>query len=317
MNGISELKESTTWRLAAVLLLALPTAGCSDSAAPPPPPGDLSDSWILFSGLSVANGATGLKVHAILPDGRGLRVVTSGGPVGSGGPAGWQAMNPSWSRDGNQIAYVTQPATFETWVMRTDQSESHKISDVSICATPLSLSWSPTGDRIIGNCSGQPSTTHQYVITVADGTNYSLDQLWGRLANSPDWSPIDDRILYVTGFPFGGPNDIHVANLDGSGDALVLAGATGPKWSPDATRIAFMRNYAIFVANADGSGAKQVSFPPSSFDDSSPAWSHDGTQIVFTRSSSVPTYVLHVINADGGGDTRITPDSLWASGASW
>ena len=306
--GISELKKSTTEWLAVVLLLALPTAGCSDSAAPDPPPGELSDSWILFQGLS---DATGLKVYAILPDGRGLRVVNSGGPVG------WQAMNPSWSRDGKQIAYVTQPATFETWVMRTDQSESHKIADISICATPLASSWSPTGDRIVADCTNPPRPSHQYVITVADGTNYSLDQQWGRLAMNADWSPIDDRILYVTGFSFGGPNDIHVANLDGSGDALVLAGATGPKWSPDATRIAFMRNYAIFVANADGSGAKQVSFPPSSFDDSSPSWSHDGTQIVFTRSNSVPTRVLHVISADGSGDKKITPDSLWASGASW
>src|SRR5258707_670177 len=104
MKGISKLRKSTMLRLAATLPLALLIAGCSDSAAPPPP-GELSDSWILFNGLSAT---TGLKVYAVLPDARGLRVVTSGGAVG------WQAMSPSWSRDGKQIAYVAQPSTFET-----------------------------------------------------------------------------------------------------------------------------------------------------------------------------------------------------------
>jgi Tol biopolymer transport system component len=308
---VSELKKSTPRWLAAALLLTLFAGGCSDSNAPPPLPGELSDSWILFN-VSRSNG---LAIFAILPDGRGLRLVTSGTAVG-----GWQAFNPSWSRDGNQIAYVTQPSTFQTWVMRTDQSETHQIATSAICSPPLiSMSWSPTGDRIIGDCSTAPYPRHQYVINVADGTNYSLDQRWGRTAGSADWSPIDDRILYVTGGA-----DIHVANLDGSGDALVLSAAFVPKWSPDATRIAFVRKsatgnaaYAIFVANADGSGAKQVSFPADSFYDSGPSWSHDGKQIVFTREGSAPSHALHVINADGSGEKKITPDSLSANGASW
>ena len=310
MNGIRQLKKSTPRWLAALLLM-LPAAGCSDSTSPPTPLEPLSDRWILFDALSAAS--TGLAVYAVLPDGSGLRLVTSGTLAG-----GWQAFNPLWSRDGNQIAYVTQPSDFQTWVMRTDQSETHQIANSSICAPPLvSMSWSPTGDRIIGDCSTVPHPSHQYVINVADGTNYSLDQRWGRLAGSPDWSPIDDRILYVAS------GDTHVANLDGSGDALVLSAATTPKWSPDASRIAFTRSpstsnaYAVFVANADGSGAKQVSFPPDSSNDFSPSWSHDGTQIAFTRQSPKPMYALHVINADGGGDKKITPDSLSSGGPSW
>jgi Tol biopolymer transport system component len=147
-----------------------------------------------------------------------------------------------------------------------------------------------------------------------------LTERWGRNPVNPDWSPIEDRILYVSS-----GTDIHVANLDGSGDGLVLPQAVGPKWSPDGTRIVFMRKaangiggWAIWVSKADGSDARQLTVPAGSDDHVNPAWSHDGKGIVFGRSPAYPGVPsLHIMNADGTANRKISPDSLPSTRADW
>jgi Tol biopolymer transport system component len=90
-------------------------------------------------------------------------------------------------------------------------------------------------------------------------------------------------------------------------------------WSPDGNSIAFVRpaldqSRVILVANADGTGERQLTFPPNhTFNDLSPAWSPDGTQLVFVRYQvALPDFKfhLHVINTDGTGLKSITPDTL-------
>lgn len=284
------------------LILGVGFAGCSDSTGP----GSLSDHWILFTGQSALEPGNPV-IYAIRPDGTGLRKVTSGLGV---------ALYPRWSRDGNQIAYVTNGSdqTSQVWVMKRDESNAHLISAPSCPNALTKLSWSPGGDRIVADCY----LTDEYVIDLADKTTYSLADRLGRVANDPDWSPSADKFLYSSG------SSTYVANLDGSGVSLFGSPAAEAAWSPDGKRVAFISNGgqppSLFVANADGSGAKQLTFPPNFFfTDQWPAWSHDGTQIVYARGDGTnrTAWALHVIRADGSGDTVITPDTLWATKADW
>jgi Tol biopolymer transport system component len=279
-------------------MLGFGLAGCSDSTAPAL--GPLSDTSILFTGLSLSTTPLN-KIYAVLPDGTGFRMLTTGPE---------ESIHPRWSRDGEKIAYVVnRNSSVEVWVMRKDQTDAHSVATGIGCGTTLVvLSWSPTGDRIVADCRGG----NQLVINVATAAQYSLTSAWGRQAESPDWSPLGDKLLYVRR-----PN-VYVANLDGSGETLVLSSASEPVWSPDGAHIAFVRSIgnsrnAIFVANADGTGIRQVSSPPdvTSASDLSPTWSHDGARIVFERYDTKK--VLHSIGADGGGDKAITPESLEAS----
>jgi Tol biopolymer transport system component len=101
-----------------------------------------------------------------------------------------------------------------------------------------------------------------------------------------------------------------------------------PAWSPDGTRIAFMGGpdgpieYDIWVMNADGSNPVQLTDSPGP--DGWPAWSPDGTRIAFasvrddcaysdapdcrTTGDIGPHHDIWVVNADGTGLTRVTPE---------
>jgi Tol biopolymer transport system component len=109
---------------------------------------------------------------------------------------------------------------------------------------------------------------------------------------------------------------IEAMNADGSGRVSLTTDAAddrAPVWSPDGTRIAFVRGsseaYGIYVMNADGSGQTQLSTDPTT-NDSGPAWSPDGKRLVFARRARGQSWSgpasIYVMLADGSGVTRLT-----------
>jgi Tol biopolymer transport system component len=285
------------------LILTLSVSGCSDASGPESGFG----RWILFTGKSATHPGAD-AVYAIRPEGGDVVKLTNG--LG-------EAFFPRWSRDRSQIAFATGASgAFEVWTMRADRTGAHAVSNPNdFCNQYTRLSWSSGGDRILADCQ----MVNQFVITVSDRSSYSLTQRWANVADIPDWSPLGDRILFLRG------TDTFVANLDGSQTSVVVSPATQSVWSPDGTRIAFVRTNAnqsdmIFTANADGTNVRQLTFPVNrDISDDSPAWSPDGARIVYVRNdvSNLPAWFLHVMNADGSGDRTISPDTLLSTHPDW
>ncbi|HSR30384.1 MAG TPA: DUF885 family protein, partial [Anaerolineae bacterium] len=127
-----------------------------------------------------------------------------------------------------------------------------------------------------------------------------------------------------------GESKLFTMNADGS-DVTCLSRTgqreTRPDWSPDGSRIAYVRrlghsNHEIFVVSADGSGATRLTNKPDSTE-SEPAWSPDGTRLAFV-SNERPNlmtfsgrFQIWVMNADGSGQRLLTEIGGTNSSPDW
>ena len=97
-----------------------------------------------------------------------------------------------------------------------------------------------------------------------------------------------------------GNSEIYTCNADGS-NITRLTNNPGdddqPAWSPDGTRIAFIRNFNLFIMNADGSNVVQRTF--SGGCGPGLTWSPDGTKIAYSDYTNYGMGI-YVISATGG-----------------
>ena len=183
-------------------------------------------------------------------------------------------------------------------------------------ATDFDPTWSPNGSQIAFR--SQRDGNDEIYIMNSDGscqvnlTNDPADD-W-----APAWSPDGTKIAFAHFFDGNSFSDIAVMNTDGSGlQRLTTSHGEYPAWSPDGTRIAFTSvrdgNYEIYVMDADGTDQTRLTDDPAY--DMSPVWSPDGRQIAFDTQRDIfppkevgigPEFEIHVMNADGSGDTRLT-----------
>lgn len=91
-------------------------------------------------------------------------------------------------------------------------------------------------------------------------------------------------------------------------------------WSPDGTRIAYSGGTGgwnddaysdIWVVSSNGGPA--VRLTDTYEDDWSPVWSPDGRKLAFDRNDDGYNWV-YVVNADGSGFRRLTPNFNWSAG---
>ena len=135
----------------------------------------------------------------------------------------------------------------------------------------------------------------------------------------PEFSFDGQQIVYIHG------NDIWTMNANGTNQQTVFSGALNSGYaysatfSPEGTHIAAELEWSpggvyydgISIMNADGSNIVPLTggsdFPCAIGWDEAPAFTHDGTQIMFSRyCDDTQTESLYIINSDGTGLTPIT-----------
>lgn len=243
-------------------------------------------------------------VHTMELDGFGLAKLADGN-------------DPSWSPDGNRIAFWRASGTYgsDVYVMDADGGNVTLVTRNGYQPT-----WSPDGKQLAFGCGGicvmnvdgtgrRIVTTHEVVPAVPAQCIRDSDPTW-----SPNGTTIaftrwpDSRIpetmclplVAASLFPFDFWTEVWFVESDGTrlrplpgADGTPLTYAGWPAWSPDGSQLALYAmsgGYeAIKVANADGSGLRDVvRRTPANFYEflGGPDWSPDGKQIVLGSGSA-------------------------------
>ncbi|HEX7588946.1 MAG TPA: LpqB family beta-propeller domain-containing protein, partial [Anaerolineae bacterium] len=87
-----------------------------------------------------------------------------------------------------------------------------------------------------------------------------------------------------------------------------------PQWSPDGQQIVFVRDNALWLARADGTGARELTDHPAG--NTEPRWSPDGTRIAFLSRRRGWEH-LWTIAPDASALTLITPGAFDAVEPVW
>jgi hypothetical protein len=115
---------------------------------------------------------------------------------------------------------------------------------------------------------------------------------------------------------FATEKGLHTMHADGSGrTGVIVEEGYQPAWSPDGRSIAFTRFSddigeqefsEIWVAAADGSGARRLTRSRGGVEEDSPAWSPDGRRVAFVRLTDDDDVIVSSIVsvAAEGGDAR-------------
>lgn len=144
-----------------------------------------------------------------------------------------------------------------------------------------------------------------------------VDALPGLGATQASASPDGSRIAFTAYDPTAGTSHLYVMGADGANLLRLTSGGSEmqPDWSPDGTRLAYVvrprgQPGDVWVMNADGSGATNVTGGTNALSQYSPAWSPDGTRLAFAEGDAGSSN-LWTMRPDGSDRRRLTSGTEW------
>jgi Tol biopolymer transport system component len=251
---------------------------------------------------------TDAEIFVMSPNGKNKRQLSDNGQ---------NDFFPAWSPDGKWIAFESSSATdVDVWVMSLDGTVSTNISNDPGVAN-RGPAWSPDGTKIAYWRQHFDGTSGIWVMD-ADGSNQQRLTTDAHVDSYPAWSPDGRWISFVS--LRDGNAELYVVSPDGSPEIRLTETPTiqegNPNWSPDGTRLAFdacssatwpcpgtTPNYEIFTVNLDGTRLRRLTNVAGL--DFNPAWSPDGTQIVFRSDRTGFTHIWKM-RADGSRPIQLT-----------
>lgn len=207
-------------------------------------------------------------------------------------------LSPTWSPDGQRIAYVSyENKRVAIYIQDITSASREKIADYK--GANSSPAFSPDGSRLAMSLSkdGNPEI---YVLNLS---THSLVRVTNHPAidTEPSWSP-DGQSLVFTSDRTGSPQLYRISIYGGSPQRLTFEGnynASG-KFSPDGSKIVFLHGgggYRIGVLSVESG---QVTLLSQTTLDEAPSFAPNGSMVIYGAGSE-----LAVVSIDGKVRQRI------------
>ena len=216
-------------------------------------------------------------IYVVNPDGSGLKQLVARGDL------------PSWSHDHAKLAFVND--TFGISVINADGTGRVEIPPASGAGSSSEPSLSYDGTRVAFLQNGPVDSL---CVMKVDGTELACMGYLALTDNSngwggnqwdpwPTWAPDGSQLAYVgkTWNNPGPPTDPHMVN-----DIYAVSPGSSAK---------------VNLTNLTGTGSLGAE---------GPAWSPDGTRIVFVLKDGTGGTDIYTMDKGGGGRTRLTSDRL-------
>lgn len=265
------------------------------------------DSRIAYVAVSGPDESPAKRLAVMDFDGANHRYLTDGQAT---------VVTPAWSPNGNQIAY-TSFSSNQLHVRIADVSSEEDRPLLAGTDESFAPAFSPDG-RTIALSVSSAGNTDVFAVGASGGFPRRLTTS-PAIDTSPSFSPDGSRIAFVS--DRSGTPQIYVMDSDGSNQRRISFG-TGeygsPKWSPAGDRIAFARVEGpwsrIGTMNVDGSDERIVTTGPA---DEQPAWSPDGSLVLFQRVDPANRRTQLATVPVEGGEVRPIPTPTGASDPVW
>lgn len=245
------------------------------------------------------------------------------------GPEGVWVANPSFSPDGDKIAYAAyskpEGASVPDWglyVARADGSDSRQISK--------NLGWKPSfnrdGDLIAFTGTDDEGRGYQMAVINADGSHERNVSPGGTFETDHSWDPTGQELVTHS----AGEDGTHLWVTDTTGrkerqitfDPELPVFDLNPHWSPDGKTIVFERQFwgggsDLYLVDPYGDETTELAALPGMQYD--PVFSPDGKWIAFSsETNGDPGQVdLYLIRPDGTGLRRLTEQAGQEYRPSW
>src|ERR1700675_2370162 len=215
-------------------------------------------------------------------------------------------MSPSWSPDGQSLAYVSFEGKLPTvYVQELKTGERRRVS--ARAGVNQAPAWSPDGKKLALTLSTRDGNLDIYTLDLASQALTRITDDPG-IDTEPQWSN-DGRSLYFTSDRAGGPQIYRVGIQPGDKPRRLTfqnAYNARPRLSPDESQLAFVTQEegAYRIATMDLRGRGDVQVLTRGHFDVSPSYAPNGAEIIYA-SRDRGRGVLALVSADGRVQERL------------